>query len=184
MDSQLVFFAMMFSILAILLSIVAQLSRIFELCRPKSAKFSYKTIISGHLSVESKYLKSHHAFARHTIGKSLYQMLALLGNTKEWFRRSDCSINIEVYHIEDFISGGNRMIAHFDINILTFQDASVIVTPIYSALDSVGNESEKLNNEAENATTLANRVCLCSDVLFLILNNLLIVIYMFAVCMQ
>ena len=52
----------------------------------------------------------------------MLQVLSFSPETKLWFRRSDVSMEVEVYFVEDFIQCYQQLSAHFDITILHFNN--------------------------------------------------------------
>ena len=115
-----VFFSMTFSVLSMLVAFIAQISRLCQIFEPKSSKFTIKSVIMGQLNIDSKLLKSRHTFANKIISNCLLQVLSFSNISKEWFKRSDLSIEVEVYFIEDFIKTYRKMNCYFDVNVLHF----------------------------------------------------------------
>lgn len=138
---------MVFSVLAMILAFVAQISRICEFCRAKAAKFTRKSIISDHLNVNSSLLQPHHAFAYKTIKQCILQVLSFSPETKLWFRRSDVSMKVEVYFVEDFIQSYQQLNAHFDVTILHFNNNDSDSSP--PVLKSFVKSLDKINKVNE-----------------------------------
>lgn len=71
------FFAMVFSLLAIILATMGQISRICEICRPTESKFHVQTLVTGSLDIRSKFLRNNHLFAYNKLDQCFLQLLSL-----------------------------------------------------------------------------------------------------------
>ena len=117
-----VFLSMAFSVLSILLLVMSEISRLCQLCRPKQTKYSDKILIGSCLTIKSPLLRQHHAFSNKKIESCILDVFEHSKNVRisNLFTRSDISVDIECFYINQSIRSLQMMKAYFEITILAY----------------------------------------------------------------
>ena len=99
-----------------------QVSRIFDLCRPRSKRYTNKCTVSGEIEFISDELEGYHGFAHGKVSKCLKDLL----DTSEEIRNLLLSYTVEVYHFEDYTTTLQQLKCHFMIKVLSFDNEGKI----------------------------------------------------------
>ena len=169
------FISMVFSVLSIISSIMAQTSRICQCFRTRAGKYGYNITINGCLCLKSSSLKHVHAFAHNKIRRCIFDTIQATdeGALKQIVRnsRSDVAFSVEVFYFEDHISTMKELNCYFEIEILShdrnvsklFQNELInMVTIIANAGPTTA--AIKLNKSLKRSLKLDDVFCTMEDI--------------------
>ena len=141
-----VFISMIFSVLSMLMACMLQITRVFEICKPQSNKYSNKLTVSGQLKLHSSQLLWYHAFANNRVAKCMNDVL----QTEAELSQIVMNYNIEIYYFEDFTTTLNQLNAHFNITMHSFDQTRRYEKLFTKIVRSMGDISHPNHNKLVN----------------------------------
>ena len=121
--SPIVFMAMASSALSIIIAIMSQGSRIYQLFNKQEKLYQYKSLIESKVTIKSQQLLKIHEFSNKTTRSAIDSLFKVCNQFKDRILTdssiSGLSYQIDCYYIESHISATQCMIAYFSIEIFT-----------------------------------------------------------------